>query len=156
MSRAGEVFTIVAGSVAVLLLGSAMLLAGAIARSGLVTIQIDDRREGFALYLPVPGFVVESGLAVLPRLARHHEVRRELRQVRAEIEEWEPFLRQVARVLDEAPDCTFVEAYDRGERVRIIKRGRTIRVEVDGGDGERVRLSVPSRLVRRTIVSVLG
>ncbi len=79
MSRAGEVFTIVAGSVAVLLLGSAMLLAGAIARSGLVTIQIDDRREGFALYLPVPGFVVESGLAVLPRLARHHEVRRELR-----------------------------------------------------------------------------
>ena len=71
-----------------------------------------------------------------------------------DLDEWEPFVDAIFEGLEDCPDVTFVEVQDRGDHVRVAKRGGKIRVEVRDPDIS-LNISVPIRPIRRTVTALL-
>ena len=71
-----------------------------------------------------------------------------------DLAEWEPFVDAIFEGLEECPDVTFVEVVDRGDHVRVAKKGGKIRVDVRDPDVN-LSISVPIRPVRRTVTALL-
>jgi hypothetical protein len=151
MKPADRVVITILGVIAVIVLCPVLLVGAALAYGGVTSVHIQDRSEGFRLYLPLPSVLVEAGVLTVTLVVPE----RELLEVRAEIGNWGPLLEEVARTLEECPDVILVEVEDGDERVRVVKRGRSLRVEVDEPDLH-VRVSVPARTVRRTVQRLVG
>jgi hypothetical protein len=149
MRRGTKIFTTLAAMMAVMLLGSGLLLAGTVAVNGLVTVQVDESGpDGTDVYIPVPAGLLYAGLALVPMFAGD-----ELDEMRQEIGEWGPFLTAAAEAFEDCPDAVLVDVQDGDETVRIVKRGRALDVFVDGHDGK-VHITVPAALFRHVVKAV--
>src|SRR6476659_1071360 len=63
MRRGSRVFAVFAGSLAVFVMGSGLLLA----TTGVATVRVKEKQaDGVHLYLPVPALVLYAGSAILP------------------------------------------------------------------------------------------
>jgi hypothetical protein len=152
MSRSGRIFAVVLGSLAVLLLGSGMLVAWTLATRGVVRIAVDDHEEGVHFDVPLPAALFEAGLAFAPLAARHH--RHELNGHDIDVGEYGPAVAAFLEELADAPDAVLVEVEDGHDHVRIIKEGRDIVVYVESPDAD-VHFSMPARLLHRAVRAAL-
>lgn len=142
------------GLVAVLLVIMVGIPVGALFYLFFVAEQISvdiAERGGDNICLSVPASVVSIPLAVVDGHmildSMTYEDREELRELRR----WQPAIEALTSELEKAGDVTLVEVDDEGDHVRIVKEGTRLRVLVDSGDGDRVRISVPSRVVTRAV-----
>jgi hypothetical protein len=151
MRRGAKFLTIVAATLAVLILGSGLLLAGTIAATGLVTVRVNEQGpEGTNLYVPVPAGLLYLGLAALPHVLPDEE----LAEIRTELGELGPAIAALGEALEDCPDAVLVDVQERGESVRITKQGRSLLIHVDDGRDE-VRISVPAALFSRTVNALI-
>lgn len=144
MSTGAKIFVGIAAGFAILLLGSALLVAGTIAATGLVTVDVHDKTEGTHIYLPVPAAAIYLGMGLLPVLAGDDE----LYELREDLGEWGPFVAATLEGLDDCPDGVLVDVRDGAETVRIVKQGRSLEIRVRN-PRESVEISVPTRLFSR-------
>lgn len=128
----------------VLILSWVVLIGAVYAWGGVMTVQVQDRNEGFNLYLPVPVAVVDAAMAtgglVLPS--------ERLLDIDVDLGEWEPMVRGIVEALDDCPDVTLVEVQDGSAHVRVYKEHGVLKVDVDEDD-VRVRVAVPTRAIER-------
>ncbi len=129
------------------LVGSGLLLAAAVVKSGLVTVEVHSSGPDgdVDLLVPVPAVVVP--LAALAArfgpdldcdLDGAHRIR-----------DWTPVAAAALRELAAAQDAVLVDVRDRGDSVQIVKRGDTVEIEVvDRHDG-RVEVRLPADLLPR-------
>ena len=141
MSRGAKIFVGIAAGFAILLLGSGLLVAGTIAATGLVTVNVHDKAEGTHIYLPVPAMAVYLGMDLLPLVMDDGE----LAQMRRDIGDWGPFVAATLQGLADCPDGVLVDVRSRNETVRIVKEGRSFEIRVRN-QHESVDISVPARL----------
>ena len=135
----------------VLLVGTGVLLAAAVVKSGLVTVEVHSSGPDgdVDLLVPVPAVVVPlaavgarfahfgaSGDCDVDRMAGHFR-------------EWTPAAAAALRELAAAEDAVLVDVRDHGDSVQIVKRGETVEIEVvDRHDG-RVEVRLPADLLPR-------
>ena len=136
--------TFFAAGFAVLILSWVVLIGAVYAWGGVMTVHVQDRSEGFNLYLPVPVAMVDAAVAtsgfVLPS--------EEFFDIDVELGEWEPMVRGIVEALDDCPDVTLVEVEDGSEHVRVYKEHGVLKIDVDEDD-VRVRVAIPTRAVER-------
>ncbi len=136
--------TFLAAGFAVLILSWVVLIGAVYAWGGVMTVHVEDRNEGFNLYLPVPIAVIDAAVAtgglVLPR--------EELLDIDVDLGEWEPMVRGIVEALDDCPDVTLVEVEHGSEHVRVYKEHGVLKIDVDEDD-VRIRVAVPTRAVER-------
>lgn len=141
MSRGLKIFVGIAVGFAVLLLGSGLLIAGTIAATGLVTVNVHDKTEGTHVFLPVPAVALYLGLDLLPLVMDDAD----LADMRRDLGDWGPFVAATVQGLADCPDGVLVDVRDRDETVRIVKEGRSFEIHVRNRD-ESVDISVPARV----------
>ena len=144
MSRGAKIFVGIAAGFAILLLGSGLLVAGTVAATGLVTVNVHDKAEGTHIYLPVPAALVYLGMDLLPLVVEDHE----LENMRRDMGEWGPFVAATLEGLADCPDGVLVDVRDRDETVRIVKEGRSFEIRVRSRN-ESVDITVPARLLSK-------
>ena len=161
MSRSGKIFAVVLGSLAVLLLGSGMLVAWTLATRGVVRIAVDDHEEGVHFDVPLPAALFEAGLGLIPLAARHHRHHGDCGHHRfglhghdIDVGEYGPAVAAFLDELADAPDAVLVEVEDGRDHVRIVKEGRDIGVYVESPDAN-VHFSMPARLLHRAVRSAI-
>jgi hypothetical protein len=141
MSRGAKIFVGIAAGFAILFLGSGLLVAGTVAATGLVTVNVHDKTEGTHLYLPVPAALVYLGMDLLPLVVDDHD----LADMRRDMGEWGPFVSATLQGLADCPDGVLVDIRDHDETVRIVKEGRSFEIRVRSKT-DSVDISVPARL----------
>lgn len=131
---------------AVLVVGSGTLLAASVVRSGLVTVKVHETSPHGVkhLYLPIPAGLVDLGLDLAPVLAG----RDVFDEMRSDLGDMRPAVAAALTGLEEAPDAVLVDVQDAHERVRIVKEGSSLEIQVDGPEGQ-VEISVPASLLGR-------
>ena len=121
---------VLAGAVAI-----PVLAAGAVAVTGVAVVDVQERRGGGHIYVPVPLALAQVAAAFVPehktRLHLGHEATRYL-----------SVAREMLSALGDAPDGELVQVEEPGHRVSIVKEGRTLRIHV-ADKGERVDVNVP-------------
>ena len=151
MNRIAKILVISFAVGALMLLGSGFIVAGTVAKSGLVTISVHEKGpDGMDLFIPVPAGLVKVGLSLAPvvlRVVGQRDIDHELEQYREELDLILPAVVEVLAVLESMPDTTLVEVEGRNEYVRVTKEGGRIRVLVDEDD-TRISISVPVHLFR--------
>lgn len=153
-SRSKRILLIAAAAVVFLIVSWAMIIGLVLTVGGVATVDLHERSEGVRIFVPVPMALVSATAATAGFLSPvDHD---ELIEVHGDLqlEEWEPFVDALLAGLEECPDVTFVEVVDRGDTVRISKKGGKIRVEVRDPDMS-LNVAVPIRPVRRTISGLL-
>ena len=153
-SRTRRVLIISAAAVAFLILGWATIIGLLLTVGGVATVSLHERSEGIRFYLPIPMAVVSATAATAGFISPVHA--EDLVEIDGNLDlaEWEPFVDALFEGLEECPDVTFVEVLDRGDHVKVAKRGGKIRVEVRDPDIS-LKVSVPIRPVRRTVTALL-
>ena len=151
MTRGARFLTTAAGVVAVLLLGSGLLLAASVATSGLVDVRVED--EDTRVHLPVPAVLLEAGIGVIPLVlpaGERSHLHEQLGQGRGEA------ALAMLQALEGCPDAVLVDVVEGGpggDHVQIAKHGRDLVIQVRG-DGKNVDLSFPSRLLPKLLHAV--
>ena len=153
-TRTRRILIVCAAAVAFLILGWATIIGLLLTVGGVATVQLHERSEGLSFYLPVPMAVVSATASTAGFLAPMHS--EDLIEIDGDLdlEEWEPFVDALFEGLEDCPDVTFVEVIDRGDHVRVAKRGGKIRVEVKDPDVS-LKVSVPIRPMRRTVTALM-
>jgi hypothetical protein len=134
------------------LVGSGLLLAAAVVKSGLVTVEVHSSGPDgdVDLVIPVPAVIVPLaalGARFGPRFASHADC--DLDGAARHVRDWTPVAAAALRELADAPDAVLVDVRDRGDSVQIVKRGDTLEIEViDRYDG-RVEVRLPVDLLPR-------
>src|SRR5436305_1279449 len=119
MRRGTKVLAVVAGSLAVLVLGSGLLLAA----TGVGSVRVHEKRQhGACFFVPVPAVALYAGAALLPRLMPAAERER----MRAELGSRRQAIVAILEELERAPDGVLVDVEEHGETVRIVKEGRSL------------------------------
>ena len=145
MSGGKKALLVVGLSLAIVILGWVALLGAVYAWGGVMTVRVHDPGEGVNLYLPVPAALIEVAVAGSQSLIPDEE----LASIGVDLGELQPLVEEMLRTLDAQPDFTLVEVEDHDEHVRVYKEGGALKVEVDGD--VTVRVSIPTRAVRRTV-----
>ena len=141
MSRGKKIFVGIAVGFVVFLVGSGLLVAGTIAATGLVTVNVHDKTDGTHVFLPVPAVALYLGLDLLPLVMDDAD----LADMRRDLGDWGPFVAATLEGLADCPDGVLVDVRDRDEAVRIVKEGRSFEIHVRSRD-ESVDISVPARV----------
>jgi hypothetical protein len=141
MSRGAKIIVGIAVGLAVFLVGSGLLVAGTIAATGFVTVNVHDKADGTHVYLPVPAVALYLGLDLLPLVMDDAD----LADMRRDLGDWGPFVAATLEGLGDCPDGVLVDVRDRDETVRIVKQGRSFEIHVRSRD-ESVDISVPARV----------
>jgi len=145
MSQGAKVVLVVFVVLMVIFVGSGVLLAAAVARAGIVSVQV--RSSGpdgsVDLDLPVPAALVSLALLGV-RLGPH--LAWDVNGVACDLDDWGPAAAAALEELAGAPDMVFVDVRDHGEWVRIAKRGDTLQVHVEG-HGDEVEITLPATLL---------
>jgi hypothetical protein len=145
MTRPAKVLIIVALALLAVPVGATLLLAGSLVTHGVVTVQVNETKQGGThLYLPVPAGLLYLGMDLLPLFDRDGE----LSKARREIGPWAPVVAAALESIDDCPDAVLVDVQERGETVKIVKQGRSIEIQVHGNDGD-VHVSLPAHLFTR-------
>lgn len=141
MRKIAKILLVTTAAFALLVMGSGVLLAASVVRSGVVTVKVDEPgADGFHLY--VPAAVVGVGLDVLPRV-----IEKDIwREIRTDLGEWAPAAAAALEAVEESPDAVLVDIQDSREHVRIVKEGRSLEVHVQGADGT-LEISLPAGLL---------
>jgi hypothetical protein len=145
MSQGAKIVLVVFVVLMVLFVGSGVLLAAAVARAGIVSVQVrSSGPEGSVdLDLPVPVALVSLALLGV-RLGPH--VDWDGNGVDCHLADWGPAAAAALEELAATPDMVLVDVRDHGEWVRIAKRGDTLQVHVEG-HGDEVEISMPATLL---------
>lgn len=143
MSKGAKILLAVALTFVVLMIGSGVLLAASVVRAGTLTVKIHEP-GGTNLDLKIPAAVVHLGLNVLPWVLDGDLGA----EIRTDLGEHGPAVAAALRELEDAPDAVLVDVRDAGERVRIIKKGRSLQIDVDNADG-RFEITLPASLLGR-------
>lgn len=151
MSRLMRILAVSTGVVMLLVLGSGVMVAGTVARSGLVTVSIQEKGpDGLNLFIPVPAGLIEMTLSLAPvvlSVVDHDVLDRELERVRDDLEALWPAIAAVLEAIDDMPDATLVEVEGPHEYVLVTKERGKIKVVVEEDD-TRISISVPTRVLR--------
>lgn len=143
MRTATKVLLIAAVALGLIVMGSGMLLAASVVRSGMVTVKVHEPGpDGVRLYLPVPAALVHVGMSVLPAVMEEDV----WAEVRTDLGEWGPVAAEALRAVEDAPDAVLVDVQNPRESVRIVKDGRNLEIHVKGDDGT-VEISLPANLL---------
>jgi len=143
MKPRSRIFAIFAGALAVLVLGSGLLLAA----TGVATVRVHEKQgDGVRLYVPVPALLLHAGIAVVP-LAMPA---RDRARMRAEIGDRGPALAALLAELERCPDAVLVDVQEHGESVQVVKEGRTLAVHVRNTDTD-VDVSLPAGVLTHLI-----
>jgi multidrug efflux pump subunit AcrA (membrane-fusion protein) len=131
---------------AVLVVGSGTLLATSVVRSGMMTVKVHETGpDGVKhLYIPVPAALIGLSLDMMPVLTGEDI----FADMRSNLGDMRPAVAAALTELEDAPDAVLVDVQDAQERVRIVKEGRTLEIQVDGPDGQ-VEISLPANLLGR-------
>ena len=153
-SRTRRVLIVSAAAVAFLILGWATIIGLLLTVGGVATVSLHEKSEGIRFYLPVPMALVSATAATAGFISPVHA--EDLVEIDGDLDlaEWEPFVDALFEGLEECPDVTFVEVVDRGDHVRVAKKGGKIKVDVRDPDVN-LSISVPIRPVRRTVTALL-
>ncbi|MEE9562665.1 MAG: hypothetical protein V3W50_06320 [Thermoanaerobaculia bacterium] len=148
MAGARKVLTYIAAFFGVVILSWVLLIGAVYAWGGVMTVSIEDRDEGFRLYLPMPVAVVDAAVATADWVLDEEE----LLELQADLDlgEWTPMIRGLLEALDDCPDFTLVEVEDGDVWVRVRKKRGKLVVEVEEPSVS-VKVSVPTRTIRRTV-----
>lgn len=143
MSKIAKVLLVTAVAFAMIVMGSGVLLAASVVRSGVVSVKVDEPgADGFRIY--VPAALVSVGIDVLPKVMEKDI----WMEVRTDLGEWAPAAAAALEAVEEAPDAVLVDIQDAHESVRIVKEGRSLEIYVQGDDGT-VEISLPAGLLGR-------
>jgi hypothetical protein len=153
MSRGLKILTVALGVVAILFVGTGMLVAATVIQAGMVTLQVQERHgDDFGNFsVAIPAGLLYAGLAIAPSLSE--EVEAELDGVRRELDEIGPELAGILADLESCPDAVLLEARRPGEHVRIEKRGDKLNIHVRDAHSN-VKISVPAGLMSRLAAAV--
>ncbi len=145
MSQGVKVVLVVFVVLMVIFVGSGVLLAAAVARAGVVNVQVrSSGPEGSVdLDLPVPAALISLALLGV-RLGPH--VAWDVDGKACHLDDWGPAAAAALEELAETPDMVLVDVRDHGEWVQIAKRGDTLQVHVQG-HGDEVEISMPATLL---------
>jgi len=139
MRRGSRVLAIVAGSLAVLVLGCGLLLAA----TGVASVRVHEKKaEGACFFVPVPAVALYAGAALVPRMMPAGERAR----MRSELGDRRQAIVAILEELERSPDGVLVEVEEHGESVRIVKEGRSLEVRVRSADSD-VDVSLPAGVV---------
>jgi hypothetical protein len=145
MTRPAKVLTIVVLALLAVPVGATLLLAGSLVAHGVVTVNVNETKEGGThLYLPVPAGLLYLGMDLLPLLDRDGELSR----ARREIGPWAPVAAAALESLETCPDAVLVDVEERGQTVKIVKAGRSIEIRIHDQNGD-VEISLPAHLFTR-------
>ncbi len=145
MGRFARILIAFSVAVAMVFLGVGVALAATVAHSGLVTVQVHETGpRGTHLFVPVPAAAVDLGLGIAA-LAMPADERARLQE---QVAPYRPALAAVARELEACPDATLVDVRSDSRTVRVVKRGASFVIDVDGPDGQ-VHVAVPARTVSK-------
>jgi len=121
---------VLAGAVAI-----PVLTVGTVAVTGVAVVDVQERKGGHHIVVPVPLALAQLAAAFVPerktRVHLGHDATRYL-----------PVAREMLSALGDAPDGELVQVEEPGHRVSIVKEGRTLRIHVEDKD-ERVDVNVP-------------
>lgn len=141
MSKILKVLLVTTVVFAIFVMGSGVLLAASVVRSGMVKVKIDEPgADHFHLYIPAA--LVGAGMDVLPRVMEEDI----WEEARTDLGEWAPAAAAALQAVEEAPDAVLVDIRNARETVRIVKKGRSLEVYVQGDDGT-VEISLPAGLL---------
>jgi hypothetical protein len=143
MSTSKKVLLVLGAAGAICVLAWVALIGAVYALGGVMTVRID-QPGGPDLAIPIPMAIVDAALASGEAV---------FLDLRSELDEYEPLMREILEVIEDCPDMTFVEVEDGGDHVRVSKSGGTLRVEVRerGRDGVNVQVSLPTRSIARLV-----
>lgn len=145
---------ILLGAVAALVMtavGWGLLATAVYASGGVVMVKVEDRSQGFHLTLPVPSVIISAAVATANQIVPDHERLR----IEAQLGNWGPYMEGVLEALDDTPDAVLVEVMEGDEHIVVRKRGNNLEVDVNSSD-IKVHVSVPTKLVRRTVSTLIG
>lgn len=148
MTTGKKILTVAALLAVFTVAGWAVLIGVIYAHGGVMSVRVHEAEQGLDLYVPVPMVIVDGAVAT----ASHVMPNEDWLEMQADLDlgEWAPLVREVLKALDDCPDAVLVEVIDGNERVRVTKEGRYLKVDVDQDDVD-VRVSIPTRSVRRTV-----
>lgn len=158
MSRGLKILTVTLGVVAILFVGTGMLVAATVIQAGMVTLQVEER-HGQDINLVIPAGLLYAGMALAPALSEEVEaeldgVRREIRrEIDTELGEMGPHLAGILTDLESCPDAVLLEARSPGEHVRIEKRGDKLHIHVRDAESN-MKISIPAGLMSRLAAAV--
>jgi hypothetical protein len=139
MRRGSKVLAVVAGSLAVLVLGCGLLLAA----TGVASVKVQEKKaDGAHFFVPVPALALYAGAALLPRMMPAAERAR----MREDLGDRRQAIVAILEELERCPDGVLVDVEDHGETVRIVKEGRSLTVRVRSADTD-VDVSLPAGVV---------
>jgi hypothetical protein len=146
MSTLAKVFCIVVGVGALMLLGSGLLLAAAVAHAGIMTVEVHSSGPDgdVDLNLPLPAAVVPLALGGVKLASGWSPA-----DVRCDLGDWTPAAAAALRELADTPDAVLVDVQDRGDSVHIAKHGDTLTIEVEEHNGDQVEVRLPADLLPR-------
>ena len=135
------------------LLTPVFVFGATVAATGSVTVTVHERGpDGSHLWIPVPALLLDLALLAAPRLMPEEA----LRDMRRETAPYRDLIAALAADLERMPaGSVLVEVEGEGEHVRVVKQRRSFEIEVDA-DGTRVHVSVPARLISRSLEFVAG
>lgn len=145
MTRRAKVLTILAIALLAVPVGATLLVAGSLVAHGMVTVKVIEAKPGgTSVYVPVPAGLLYLGIDLLPLLDRDGELAR----ARQEMGDWAPVAAAALESFEDCPDAVLVDVREHGDTVRIVKEGRSIKIEVHDQDGD-VHISLPAHLFTR-------
>ena len=117
---------------------------------GFVRIAVDDRSaDPTTIHLAVPAMVLDAALALAP-LAIPADAQADLRR---ELGDYGPMLRQLAAELERCPDAILVEVEDDTDHVRITKERNSLIIRVRSTDTD-VDVQVPVSLAGHALRAI--
>jgi hypothetical protein len=139
MRRGSKVLAVIGGTLAILILGSGLLLAA----TGIGSVRVHEKKAHGACFLvPVPALALYAGAALLPRVMPAGERER----MRGELGPRREAIVAILEELERSPDGVLVDVQEHGETVRIVKEGRSLSVRVRSADAD-VDVSLPAGAV---------
>ena len=130
------------GKVLGAMLLSAAVVGGGVLHTGMVVVDVHED-DGAHVVVPVPLAVARAGSVFLPD---------EAERVHApEFAEFRPHADRIIDALGDSGDGTLVKVRDGDERVTVTKEGRSLRVRVREGAGQRADVVVPLRSLEAVV-----
>jgi hypothetical protein len=120
-----------------------MVGTGVLSSEGLVRVKVIEKEpQGLHINVVAP--------AILAPMAVHFAPKRDLAQPARNIQPYMPAIRAALGDLRNTDDIVLVEVKERDERVRVLKSGGSIVVDVDDAS-ETVHVSTPIRAISSTV-----
>jgi len=103
-------------------------------QSGLLVVDVRDKVHDQRVYIPVPMFLINTGVAMVPS--------DRLQEFQQELGPHAELLQAAGRELLNCPDGSFVEVESPDAQVSIAKKGRNLYVDVNSRE-ETVHIQIP-------------